>query len=97
LINNIDKIAEKIRKFQKNKFYLELTKSESQTDEGDLVPYNMIVAVETIDYNFFNLTLITHIKGQKKYSRKYETTKLYVEKLIMQGYSFEEIIEKLYY
>lgn len=95
LVNNIDRIGEKILKFQKNSFYMELTKENSVDDEGNVLPYSTIISVEKINYDFYKLTLITHVKGKRKYSRKYETTKMYVEKLIFEGYTAYEILQMI--
>lgn len=95
LVNNINRIGEKIIKFQKNSFYMELTKKNSVDDEGNILPYNTIISVEKINFDFYKLTLVTHVKGKSKYSKKYETTKMYVEKLIFEGYTTNEILQMI--
>lgn len=96
IIFNIDKIVEKIKKFKKTKFYLELIREHSKTNSGEIVPYSTVFAVETINYDFYKLTLITHIKGERLYSKNYDTTKI-SENLISQGFGLEEILEMINY
>lgn len=79
IVKNIDKIINKVVSFKKNNFTLELIKSDAVSPDGKKVPYSVIVGVNLLDYGVYEFSLITHIKGERLYSRNYQSTKMVVD------------------
>lgn len=81
IIRNIDKIIDKVVTFKKNSFTLELIKNNAVTSDGKIVPYSLIVGVNLLNYGVYEFSLVTQIKGERLYSKDYQSTKMVADSL----------------
>jgi hypothetical protein len=89
IFNNFDRVLNFLSTRKNDNVSLELVDMKAKDSKGNIMPYSVIIGITKI-HGVYKMSLITHIKGERSYTKNYSTEASIIEKK-----SFDIYLKKL--